>query len=148
MRYTVPEDIGSSLRKMEGVAVAEIQSLIFGKSSTGNPKLTVKYVLTEELDGTASGEGPTTGETVLETFSLQPQALWKLNDLYKSCTGERIPQGDFSQEEFEQLLSDALLNMGFNLVLNLAVPNDGKSTDERTEVGERTPILTSKHNQI
>jgi len=140
MRIMVPEDIGGELRKLEGVAVATLQSISFGKSKAGHPKATLKYILTEEMDGIPEGEASTVGETVLETFSLQPQSMWKLNDLYKSVMGERIPQGDYGQEEFEQMLNEALVGHHFNLVLELQIPSDGSSTDPRTTVTSRTFI--------
>ena len=138
MQIKVPEDVGGELRKLEGIATATIQSLIIGKSSAGNPKLTIKYLITEEMDGIADSEPSAIGEPVLETVSLQPKALWKLNDLYKSVTGERLPQGDYSQEEFENMLNEALLGQNFTLVLELQIPNDGSSTEGRTTVTDRT----------
>ena len=137
MRYTVPEDIGSELRLLEGVATAAIEKLIYGKSSTGNPKLTVKYIITEDMDTIPDGDPSAIGDTVLETYSLQPQAMWKLNDIYKLCVGERIPQGDFSQEEFEQMLGEALIGKTFSLVLQLSTDQNGK---ERTDVTDKAFI--------
>ena len=137
MQIQVPEDVGGDLRQLEGVATVVAQSLSFGTSKSQKPKLTLKYVITEEMDGIGDEEPSAIGETVLETFSLQPQALWKLNELYKSVTGERLPQGDYSQEEFEGMLNEAIIGQNFTLVLNLEIPNDGSSTEERTTVNSR-----------
>lgn len=138
MNIVVPEDIGSELRKLEGVARAQIESILPGKSKSGNPKATVKYVITDEMDTIPDGEASAVGETVLETFSLLPKALWKLNALYKDVTGQRIPQGDFSPEDFFEMLIEALVGKEFSLVLELQVPEDGSSTEERTVVTSRT----------
>jgi len=140
MQIVVPEDLGSDLRKLEGIAKAQIDAVMPGKSKAGHPKATVKYIITDEMDGIADGEASTIGEPVLETFSLQPQALWKINGLYKQATGERIPQGDFDLNGFMELLEEALVGKEFSLVLELVIPGDGSSTDERTEVTERTYI--------
>jgi hypothetical protein len=140
MQISIPEDLGGELRKLEGVAQATSQSFSFGTSKSGNPKLTLKYVITDEMDGIGEDEPSAVGETVLETFSLQPQALWKLNELYKQCTGEKLPQGDYSKEEFEELLNENIIGVDFNLVLELKIPDDGSSTEERTEVTDRTVI--------
>lgn len=139
MQISVPADLGGGdLRKLEGVATAQISDLMFGKSRAGHPKLTIKYIITEEMDSIPDGEPSAVGETVLETFSLQSKALWKLNNLYKEVTGERIPQGDIDYEEFQSMLIDALIGQTFSLVLELEIPGDGSSTDERTTVTGRT----------
>jgi len=138
MKISVPENIGSDLRKLEGVATCTLQAIMFGKSKSGNPKMTAKYIITEELDSIKDSEPSAVGETVLETFSLQPQSMWKLNDLYRSVTNERLPQGDYTQEEFEQMMTEALVGKSFSLVLELQIPQDGSSTTERTVVTDRT----------
>ena len=140
MQIVVPEDLGSELRKLEGVAKAQIDKIMPGTSKAGKPKATIKYIITEEMDGIADGEASTIGEAVLETFSLQSQALWKLNTLYKQATGERLPQGDYTPEEFISMVEEALIGKEFNLVLELVIPDDGSSTEERTEVSERSFI--------
>jgi len=137
MKYSVPENIGGELRKLEGVANAEISDLIFGTSQANKPKMTVKYVITDEMEGLGDDEPSAVGENVLETYSLQPQALWKVNDLYKMCTGERIPQGDHDKEEFEGMLIDALVGKQFSLVLQLGTNQQG---EERTEVASKALI--------
>lgn len=140
MKISVPENISSELRKLEGIATAQTNKITFGKSKSGNPKATLIYVITDEMDGLPEGEPSAVGEAVIETFSLQPQALWKLNEVYKECTGERIPQGDFSMDEFEQMLNEAIIGHTFSLVLELQIPSDGSSTDPRTTVTSRTLV--------
>ena len=138
MQISVPTDLGGELRKLEGVAVAQISDLMFGKSKAGHPKMTIKYLITEEMDSIPDGEPPTIGEPVLETYSLQSKALWKLNNLYKDVTGERIPQGDIDYEEFQAMLIETLIGKAFSLILELEIPGDGSSTDERTTVTGKT----------
>lgn len=137
MQISVPTDLGGELRKMEGVAVAEISDLMFGKSKAGHPKLTIKYIITEEMDGIQEGD-TVVGEPVLETYSLQSKALWKLNNLYKDVTGERIPQGDIPYDEFQTMLIDTLVGKAFSIVMDLEIPGDGSSTEERTTVTDKT----------
>ena len=140
MQISVPADLGGDLRKLEGVAVAQISDLMFGKSKAGHPKMTIKYIITEEMDSIPDGEPSTIGEPVLETYSLQSKALWKLNNLYKDVTGERIPQGDFDVADFEQMLVDVLVGQSFSLILELEIPGDGSSTEERTTVTGKTVL--------
>jgi len=138
MRIIVPEDIGGELRKLKGPCKATLDKIIIGKSKANQPKATFRYVITDDSQlKIPEGQPSAIGETVLETFSLQPQAMFRLNDLYKTVTGERLPQGDFSHEEFEAALNDALAGTEWNLMLKLQVPTDGSSTEERTNVVAR-----------
>jgi len=138
MRIIVPEDIGGELRKLKGPCKATLDKIIIGKSKANQPKATFRYVITDDSQlKIPEGQPSAVGETVLETFSLQPQALFRLNDPYKTVTGERLPQGDFSHEEFEGTLNDALAGTEWNLMLELQVPTDGSSTEERTNVVAR-----------
>jgi len=136
MKVIVPEEIGGGgLRLLPaGVARATLEKIIMGKSKTGNPKATFRYTITDEMDGVAEGEPSTIGETVLETYSLQSQALFRLNDVYKEVTGERLPQGDFELEEFGEMLNDTLCGTEWDLLLEPQLPADGSSDKERTTV--------------
>ena len=139
-RISVPEDMGSSLRLLpNGPAHAVLEKLILGTSKTSKqPKLTLQYVIDQDMDDIPDGEPTTIGEKVLETCSLQPQALWKLNDIYKAATGERIPHGDFDTSEFVGMVTEALAGTEWNLMLEQKVPSDGSSSELRTEVVGKT----------
>jgi hypothetical protein len=134
MRISVPESIGGELRKLSGPAKATLEKVILGKSKANQPKATFRYVITEEMTCIKEGEATAIGEALLETYSLQPQAMFRLNDVYKELTGERLPQGDYSQEDFEVMLNEALTGSEWALILELKVPEDGSSTEERTTV--------------
>lgn len=141
MRIFVPEDIGGELRKLAGPCKAVIEKIMIGKSKAGQPKATFRYVVTDDSQlNMPENEPSAIGSVVLETYSLQSQALFNVNDVYKQVTGERIPQGDFSPEEFEELLNDALAGTEWNLILQLEVPRDGSSTEERTVVAAKELI--------
>ena len=145
MRIIVPEEIGSELKLLpEGVVRATLEKLMLGKSGSGYPKVTARYLITEEMEGVKEGEPPTTGEVVLETFSLQPQAMFGLNSLYKAVTGERIPQGDFSPEEFMADLDEKLTDTEWDLVLEQQIPGnldiEGMSEAE-IEKAKRTVVV-------
>ncbi len=45
---------------------------------------------------------------MLDSYSLQPQALFGLNNIYKQMTQEQLPQGDYEMSEFVELVKDAL----------------------------------------
>jgi hypothetical protein len=137
MRIHVPKDLGDELRLLpEGVAEATLERVIIGKSKAGQPKATLRYVLTSELPVNPN-EPSTIGETVLETYSLQEQALFRLNRTYREVTGERLPEGDYSPEELEEILNDALGGTQWTLVLGQEVPADGSSTEPRTVVKDK-----------
>ena len=137
MRITIPEQIGGELRKLEGPCEAILEKVMIGESKTRNPKATFRYTITEEMDCIKEGEASAIGESVLETFSLQPQAIFRLNDVYKEVTGERLPQGDYGPEEIELMLNESLVGSEWNLALELQIPTDGSSTEERTTVVKR-----------
>jgi len=148
MKIKVPENVGGGdlrvLPVSEPTYEAVLEDIFLGKSGTGNPKATVKYIVTSEYEGKeakAKDFESTIGATVLETFSLQEQAIWRLNDLFKQCTGERVPQGDFEEEEFLGMLKDAMVGTNFNLMLKNEEDNKGAM---RTQVEKREAIVKKK----
>jgi len=136
----VPENVGGDLRLLPaGNAKATLEKIMLGKSkSSGQAKATFRYTITEEMDSNPEDAPSTVGEAVLETYSLQPQAMFRLNDVYKAVTGERVPQGEWSPEEFEAKLNEDLCGTDWNLVLANQVPSDGSSTEERTTIIAKT----------
>lgn len=135
MKIVVPENMGSDLRVLpEGSYDAEFSDLFLGQSQTQKPKMTVKYVITSEYDGPKTDNFKTTiGEPVIETFSLQPQAMFNLNGLYKAVTDKDIPAREYTDEEFAAFIKEALAGARFKLLLTVG-SNNGK---ERTEVSDR-----------
>lgn len=117
MQIHIPEDIGGELKLLpDGPCNAVLTNLTLGKSKEGNPKATAMFVVTSEMYDDPK-EGTTVGEKVLETFSLLPQALFNINGLFKSVTGENLPQGDYDYETFLQILLEALKGQEFTLML-------------------------------
>jgi hypothetical protein len=111
-----------------------IQEIFFGESKAGAPKLTVKWLITSEYTGKKDKDySSTVGENILENFSLQEQALWNLNSLYKKATGERLPTGDYQPEEFVGLLKEKLI--GYST--QCRVEDDTGSGEIRSTVVER-----------
>ena len=134
MKITIPESIGGELRKLEGPCKVVLDKIMLGESKTRNPKATFRYTITEEMNCIKEGEPSAIGENVLETFSLQPQALFRLNDVYKAVVGEKLPQGDYTDKDLEELLNESLTGSEWALVLELKIPEDGSSTEERTTI--------------
>ena len=68
MQIHVPEDLGGKLRALpEDTYLAAIQDMFLGESRTGNPKLTVKWVVRSEYSGKHGKDYVSTiGENVLE----------------------------------------------------------------------------------
>ena len=134
MRITIPKDVGGELKVLpEGTCRAAIEGLSLGKSKENQPKVTVRYICLTELYPSDSKDS-TIGERILETFSLQPQALWRINDLYKEATGENIPQGDYEDLELQEILEGDLKGTEWNLLLETET-YEGR---EQTRVKERS----------
>lgn len=137
MKIVIPENMGSDLRLIPDDSYnAVFADLFVGLSAAKKPKLTVKYVLTSEYTGKKDPKFKTCiGEAVLETFSLQPQAMFKINGLYKQVKGEDLPANrEFnSEEDFAVFMKEVLAGAQFVLLLE-TVTNDGK---ERTDVRDR-----------
>lgn len=126
---TVPTGMSGDLRNdIQGVGKAELTKLHWGRSQEGKPKVTIEFILKEDIDGIAP---PTTGEKVLEACSLQSQALWKINGYYKQVRGEDIPAGEMPADEFHALIESALIGTEWDLDLQIA--KDNKNND-RTNV--------------
>lgn len=139
MQINIPEGINDGTLKVlpAGIAVATLEKIMFGKSKSNMPKLTFRYTITEEMADNPSGV-PTTGEVVLETYSLQPQALFKLAGTYKEVTGETLPQGDYDEAAFTAMMQEALCGSSWKLFLENQIPADGSSTEERTVITKKS----------
>jgi hypothetical protein len=133
---SVPKDMGSGDLRSDivGLAKAELVKLHWGTSRANRPKVTIEFVILEDVPGI---EPPTTGEKVLESASLQPQALWKLNAYYKSATDEDIPEGDYSFVEFQEIIEKALLGTKWDL--DLFTGQDDKQ-QPRTQVRKANAV--------
>lgn len=133
IKINVPENVGGELRVLpEDTYEVAIQDLFYGISRTSQqPKITIKWVVQSEYSGKHDKDYiSTVGENVLEAYSLQPNAIWKLNGLYKTVTGERLPMGDYEPEEFVGMVKDAL--KGFEAMADIAT--DSSSGDERSVI--------------
>lgn len=128
MKITIPEEFPSGLRNIpEGTYQGTLSGMTIGKSQSGFPKLNVFYTLTSEQENIKAGEPSTVGEKVLETFSLQSQALWRLNDLYKAVKEKDLEGGDFEPEEFVQMLMNDLLGTDWTLYITDETTPSGKT---------------------
>jgi hypothetical protein len=140
MRVVIPENLGGDLRLLPpDTYEAEVADIFVGESQAKQPKLTVKFTLLSEYTGPRGNDFQScVGEVVLDTFSLQPQAIWRFNDFYKAATGERLAMGDWDMEEFEAMMKEALIGRNFNLLLdNEVVPTTGA---EQTKVQKFSAI--------
>ena len=136
MKISIPKDLGGDLRILpEGTCRAAVEGISLGKSKEGKPKATVRYVCLTELYPKDTPE-TSIGERILETFSLQPQALWRINDLYKEATGGNLPQGDYEDPELQEILEEALKGTEWNLLLETE-EYEGR---EQTKVQERSKV--------
>jgi len=147
MNIKVPENVGGSDLRMLPVTnplyEAQLTDIFLGKSGTGNPKATVKFTVTSEYTGPeakAKDFESTVGATIIETYSLQEQAIWKLNDLYKKVTGERLPAGEIPEEQFLAMLKKALVGANFSLILKWGKSN---KNEDRLEI-EKYEVIEKK----
>lgn len=133
VKIHVPEDIGSDLRVVpEGTYKAIVKKFIPKMSTTSNqPKLVCRLTIQSEAPGKHGKDYISTiGETILDDFSLQEQAIWKLNSLYKQITNERIPMGDYTHEQFAELMNEHL----GGAEVNIDVYTDDSQGDERSKI--------------
>ena len=136
MKITIPKDLGGDLKILpEGPCRAAIEGISLGKSKEDKPKATVRYVCLTELYPKDAQE-TSIGERILETFSLQPQALWRINDLYKEAAGESLPQGDYEDPQLQEILEEALKGTEWNLLLE----TEEYQGNQQTKVKERSLV--------
>lgn len=140
MQINIPENINTGELKVlpNGIASAVLEKILLGKSKANQPKLTFRFTIIEEMAEATSDGSPTIGEVVLDTYSLQPQALFKLAQTYKEVTGEKLPHGDFDEVEFTSIVSEALCGSNWDLELQQQIPSDGSSTNPRTVIVKKT----------
>lgn len=148
MKISVPENVGGQDLRLLPVTnplyEATISDAFLGKSQSGNPKLTVRYTVTSEYTGPEAKEKDfesTIGAPVIETFSLQEQAIWKLNDLFKKVTGDRIPAEEYDEEEFLNMIKKAIVGTKVTLLLKHGTSNKG---EKRLEVDKLEVASGSK----
>lgn len=139
VQITVPDDLGGDLRLLpEETYEAEISSITVKEASTGNPICYINWVIRSEYPGKKpKGFQSCIGEHVLDQYSLLPQSLWRINNLFKMVTGDKIPAGDYEDEAaFQALLEEALI--GFEG--RISIMTDDGSGEERSKVDQVAPL--------
>lgn len=122
MTVHVPE-MDDDLRVLpQDTYLSNMADLFLGKGKTSDKaKLTAKWIITTECtdpavkkakdkDGNLTYES-TVGAVVLDDYSLQQQAIWKLAGLWKQVTGEKLPHGDYDLEEFHTMMKEQLVGI-------------------------------------
>lgn len=140
MEIVIPEGLSSGevVVLPEGMARAMLDKIILGVSQAGKPKATFRYILTEEMSEKMPDGSPTMGAVVLDTVSLQPQALFTLAGIYKQATKENLSElggKTFSEEEFGAILNERLCGTEWNLILKQEIGQDG---EPRTTIKKQT----------
>ena len=128
----IPEKIGGKLFVGAGVCEAQLSRVSLGLSQNQQPKATLEFTITSEMSENTD-EWTSMGERVLETCSLQEQAIWKLNDYFEQVATEQLPAGKMSGEDFQALMNEKLV--GTNWTLELILDKDDKDND-RTKVSQ------------
>lgn len=117
MKIHIPENLGdSSLRILPDDTYQAVVTDVFGKEaakSSGNPVAYLKWTLKSECSiekvRKAKDYETTVGAIVLDTYSLLPQALWRLGNTYLALTGENFPEGDFEFEDVVKIMKENLV---------------------------------------
>ena len=142
MKYVVPENVGNELRVLPpDTYLTEVKDVIFGESKANMPKCTIILTVISEYSGTKSADFQSTiGETIIDSFSLQPQAMFRINDYYKAATGERIPAKEYDVEEFQEMIKSSLIGVK----LDVLTENDSSQGEDRTKVKKFSAVKTER----
>ena len=71
-------------------------------------------------------QGSTVGKKVLDSYSLQENAIWRLNQIFKILTQENLPTDqDYSMEEFNEMLKERLVGSDVTMQLSIEEDNNG-----------------------
>lgn len=120
MEIIIPETIGGTLPS--GTYDVVIESVEIRTSQSGNPKALVRYAVVDNDEFA--------GFSLFENFSLLPQALWRLNDLFRLLKKKNIPKGRYSSDEFEQILNDELRGERLVVSVTETITDDGTTRNE------------------
>lgn len=138
MRITIPEDDGDLRLLPEGPAVAMLEDFVLTKSSKGNPVLYATFTLVEEMANADPEDESTIGARILESYSLLPQAIFKLKKTWKAVTGEKMPHGDYEEEDILQMVKDSLCGSVWDVILETNIPPGKTEADARSQIADMT----------
>jgi hypothetical protein len=123
MKIVIPDTFDDTIPP--GEYELAIENVSVRESRSGNPKLVVKWCVVNDDERA--------GAAIFEHYSLLPQALWKLNNLYRTVTGEKLPSGAFSIDEFISLMQEKLCGARFKAVVGETISENGNVSNEITE---------------
>jgi len=127
----VPEDLESGkLRIFEEDTYRAVVKDVFGKlsKSSQQPMVYLVWIIKSEYSGRKKKDYQSTiGERVLDPYSCQEQALWRLNDVYIELTGTRLPAGGMELDDFAEALKVNLVGMEAMIDLTVGETNTGDS---------------------
>jgi hypothetical protein len=86
------------------------------QSKSGNPMVVFEYT-----DQEGGGKIP-------DFVPIIEEAAWRFNSIYKACTGEDIPEGDYSEEELQNMLIEACLNQELVILVEEDTDQNGQPT--------------------
>ena len=134
MKIVVPEKMGDDLRLIPAsVYSATFKEAFVGTSAAKQPKMTVRWIITSEpQDGPA--DPPTTVETLLDSYSLQENSMWRFNKTFRSLTDKNLPQDDFDEQTFQAFVNENLA--GMEATLDVGVEPRQDTGEERNRVNK------------
>lgn len=134
MKIVVPDKMGDDLRLIPAsIYTATFKEAFVGTSQAKQPKMTVRWIITSEPQDELA-DPPTTGETLLDSYSLQENSMWRFNKTFRALTGNNLPQQDFDENSFQAFVNETLV--GTEAVLDVGVEPRADTGEERNRVNK------------
>jgi hypothetical protein len=136
MKIHVPKGLGPQ-PVPGGSYRARISKVELGVTkSSGKDMINFEYTI---LSNGPGGE-TTIGRKVFDNPVVQENTMWRINIPFQACTGEELPEGDYSIDEFFMIIKNSCLNK--EVIVDVAV----EIIKEGARAGEETNKLTSVHS--
>lgn len=88
-----------------GVYQANVTGTNVKQTQKGDPMISVEYTITSQG---ADPEEKTIGRKVFDNLIINEQSLWKIAIVVKALTGQDLPTGQMSVDEFINLITSAI----------------------------------------
>ena len=139
MKIHVPENLGAGkLRILPEDTYKAVVSDAFHKiAGSGKPVCYFRWTLKSECTKPNIIKDPnyisTVGEAVLDSYSLQEQAFWRIASDLETLTGESLPEGDYDSEDPVKMIKENVVGCEASIRLEVETTNKG---NQRMKVAE------------
>lgn len=131
----------------DGPAVIMLEKMKAGLSKKKQPMITATFVVVEEMANANPDEPETVGAKVVEFYSLQENAQFKIIQDYKEVAKENMPHGDYqTAQDLLDVIAPVMEGSEWDAILeNEYVPKEegedlSSLDDEELEKRKRTKI--------